>query len=126
MTVRPATINFKLYPYATFSEKTILKDGDDEPMDLTGYSARMHIRRNIDDADTLFDLTSEGASPDIVLGGADGSIEFSIAASATDDVPGIDWDGETWVYDLLLSSGGNVDRVYQGRIVVLPGVTRPS
>lgn len=129
MTTRPATINFVLYPGASFSERIVLKDSDDVPLDLTGYSAVMHIRREIDNALPLLTLSTTDGS--IVLGGAAGSIELALtalqtAALTSPDV--VDWDGETWVHDILLTNAPAdpdlVDRVYQGRVVVRPGVTR--
>lgn len=130
MTVRPATINFVLPLGATFSETTILDDGDGTPIDLTGYSARMDIRRERDDAEPLFRLSSDALSPlqpSIALGGVDGTVSFSVAAATSGNALLQDPDGEAWVYDLLLThpDGVTVDRMYQGQVFVWPGVTRP-
>lgn len=129
MTTRPATVNFRLYPGATFAERTVLKDGAGVPLDLTGYTALMHVRRELEDETPLFTLTSEGASPTITLGGVAGTIDLDLTPTAT-GAPVVDWDGEVWVYDLLLTnataSPAVVDRVFQGRIFVFPGVTRSA
>lgn len=127
MTMRPATINFHLYPYATFSETQVLKDADGTPIDLTGYTAVMHIRRERSDPDPLYTLST--ATGEIELGDTDGSIVITLAASTTEDAQLLDPDGEAWVHDILLTNPADtpatVDRVYQGVIFVHPAVTRP-
>ena len=56
-------------------------DDDGDPVNLTGYTARMMVRDSIDSGSTLFSLTS-GAG-DIVLGGALGTIYVKIDADVT-------------------------------------------
>lgn len=129
MTQAPATVNFRLYPHATFSETTVLKDCDGETVDLSNRTALMHIRRRREDADPLFELSTENGS--ITLGD-DGTIAISIAASATSPelVPAIDPDGEVWFHDLLLTDPSTtpetVERTLQGVVIVSPGVTTPT
>lgn len=128
MTTHPATINFRLYPNASFLETQTLLDSEGEPVDLSGRSARMHIRRDRDDADFVFELTT--ANGGIALG-EDGSIGLDIPATLTypDLTPPIDRDGELWFHDLLITTPGSpdiVDRLYQGRVMVFPGVTTPA
>lgn len=127
MTMRPATLNFHLYQHATFSERVVLKDVDGLPINLTGYTALMQVRRERSDAEPLYSFST--ATGEIVLGGVDGSIELSLAADATDDVALLDPDGDVWVHDILLTNPADtpptVDRVYQGYVFVHPGVTRP-
>lgn len=125
-TSRPASVNFRLYPHATFVANTVLLDANQQPVDLTGYSARMQFRRDRTDALPIYTLTTE-PSGGIVLGTA-GEIDITIPAELTAPVlvPAIDPDGEVWFHDLLLTSpDGTVERLYQGMVSVLPGVTRP-
>ena len=125
-TVRPATINFKLYPDATFGEKTTLRDSAGVAVDLSDRTARMQIRRERDAPYALFTLTTENGG--IALG-ADGGIELSIDADDTypDLTPPIDRDGEIWYHDLLITApDGTRDRLYQGVIIVQPGITVPA
>lgn len=125
MTTRPANVHFYFYPYATFSEQVVLKDSDGDPIDLTGYTGRLQIKR--DDGTVLFTLTTD---PDggIVLGGAAGTVTFTIDAEDT-GVDLVDPDGDQWVYDLLMTNTNaapdTVDRTMQGTIFALPGVTTP-
>lgn len=128
VTTQPARINFRLYPDATFSETTTLRDSAGVAVDLTGKTARMQIRRDRDDAAVLFDLTTENGG--ITLAST-GEITLSLPATETYPVlsPPIDRDGETWWHDLLLVTPGTpntVERLYQGNIFVLPGITKPA
>ena len=125
-TVRPATVNFKLYPDATFGEKTTLRDSAGVAVDLSDRTARMQIRRERDALTALFDLTTENGG---ITHDADGGIELAIPADDTYPVltPPIDRDGEVWYHDILITApDGTRDRLYQGVIIVQPGVTVPA
>lgn len=125
-TVRPATVNFKLYPDATFGEKTTLRDSAGVAVDLSARTARMQVRRDRDAPAALFDLTTENGG--IVLDD-EGGITLSIPADATYPAlnPPIDRDGEVWYHDILITApDGTRDRLYQGVIIVQPGVTVPA
>jgi len=88
------------------------------PTDLTGYSARMHIRENIEDTTTIADLTSVGG--DITLSSTDGRIEVTIA----DDVTAA-YDFDEAVYDLEVEdSGGKTTRLLYGTVTLSKEVTR--
>lgn len=124
---RPASVNFRLYPHATFVANTVLLDSDQQPVDLTGYSARMQIRRDRDAVLPVYTLTSDSLGG--ISLGAQGEIDITIPAGQTAPVlvPAIDPEGEVWYHDLLLTdpAGDLVERLYQGIVSVLPGVTRP-
>ena len=126
-TVRPAAINFRLYQHATFSELTTLLDADGDPVDLSAHTARMQVRRERDDPLPIYTLTTGNGG--IALG-ADGSIRIKVAATDTDPLPDLDPEGEVWHHDLMLmhdESGETiVDRLYQGVVVMYPGVTAPA
>jgi hypothetical protein len=126
MTTAPASINFRLYPHATFAEVVTLQDSLGAPIDLTGKTAKCQIRREATDLLPLFDLSSPSNGLDV--GGALGTVTITISALDTGAVT-VDPDGETWIYDLLLTdptpTPDVVERAYQGYIFVIPGVTRP-
>lgn len=123
---RPASVNFRLYPHATFVANTVLLDADRQPVDLSGYTARLWIKRDRYDALPVFALTTENGGISL---GTQGEIDITIPAGETSPllVPAIDPDGEVWFHDMLLvSPDGTVERLYQGVVMVFPGVTRPS
>lgn len=95
-------------------------DATGGPIDLTGYTARMQIRPSPDSTDLIEDLSSEGGSPGILLGGSDGTISFTVHAQVTATV-----DAKTYKYDINITSpGGEVTRVLEGDINVTAAVTR--
>jgi hypothetical protein len=126
MTILTATVHFVLYQYATFTETVTLTDSDGVPRNLTGYTALMHVRRDPDDADPLFTLST--ADSTIVLGGVLGTVVLAIPFSDTDVT--VDTDGETWFYDLLLTDTAPtpdvVEKPITGTITAFRGITRPS
>jgi len=89
---------------ATFEFNITRMQADEiTPVDITGFTARMHIRDSLEDAATLLELTTENAR--IVLGGAAGTVQLSI--SATDTAALTFTEG---VYDLeLIDTGGTGD-----------------
>jgi hypothetical protein len=102
---------------ATFQRVFTITESNDEPMDLTGYTARMQIRPEIESSDVLIELTTQNGR--ITLGGTAGTIELNLTPQNTAT---IDRDG---FYDLeIISSGGAVHRVLRGRFVVNLEVTR--
>lgn len=125
-TVRPAIVNFRLYPHATFSEVTRVLDADQQPVDLSARTARMQIRR--DTGALIYTLTTENGG---IVCNADGEIAIRINADETAPPlnPPLNPDGEVWAHDLLISNHtttpATVERLLQGAVVVLPGVTTP-
>ena len=125
-TAHPGRVNFRLYPGATFTEVTSLLNAAGDPVDLTGYTAQMHIKRDPGDTVPVFALST--ANGGITLD-PQGQITLTLSATASTPLldPPIDQDGETWYHDLLLINPAftppRVDRLYQGMITVLPGIT---
>lgn len=102
-----------------FNINWLQSDGS-TPVDITGYTARMHIRDSIDAAATLLELTTENAR--ITLGDTAGTIQLSIAATDTAALA-----FTSGVYDLeLVDTGGagDVTRLTYGGVEVRPEVTR--
>lgn len=89
-----------------------------KPVDLTGFTARMQIRRNIADASAVLDLTT--ANGGITLGGAAGTIRILATATATAALT-----ISAGFYDLeLIDGAGAVLRLLQGTVTVSKEVTR--
>lgn len=89
-----------------------------QPIDLTGCTARMHVRSSIKATTPLLVLTTENNR--ILLGGADGTITLDLSDEIT---AGITW--LSAVYDLeIVFPNGTVRRLVQGSITVSQEVTR--
>lgn len=88
------------------------------PKNLAGWTARLHIRDELDDTTTLVSLTSPSG---IVIDTATAEIQISITATET---AALDFDEA--VYDLELEDGsGNVTRLIEGLVTLKKEVTRP-
>jgi len=113
--------NFTCNQGATFSRTITWKDSANAAYDLTGYTARMHVRETVATANTVITLTTVNSR--ITLGSnvaTKGQITLTISAADTANlVPAI------YVYDLeVVSGGGVVDRLIEGNFVVKAEVTR--
>ena len=102
---------------ATFSWVFTLKDNNGVVVDLTGYTARMHVRVTAATASTIIELTT--ANSRIVLGGTDGTITLALTATETAALT-----AGSYVYDLELLSGSSVQRLLEGDFVVTSEVTK--
>lgn len=93
------------------------------PWDLTGYTARMQVRKYMESSTTIAQLTTENLSTNrITLGNPDpedGTITLFMRA---EDTRAITVSG---VYDIeIISPSNEVDRILQGEFVLSPEVTR--
>jgi hypothetical protein len=113
-----ATQNFCIAQGATWPQQLVWKTGDPPTaVDLTGYTARMHLRRRVGDEDPAVELTTENDG--ITLGGTAGTIDLLISAADTADLA-----SGRYVYDLELVTGSTVRRLLEGTITVSAEVTR--
>jgi len=87
------------------------------PIDVTGYTARMHIRKKIGDAEFESELTTENGK--ITLGGADGAINLTLPAVETAAI-----DIKGGVYDLEMVKDDVVTRLLEGTVIISLEVTR--
>ncbi len=106
---------------ATFRKRLTWKTGSPAAaVNLTGYTARMQIRKDIADALPVAELTTENGG--ITLGGAAGTIDFYLSDTVT---AAYTW--EDGVLDLELvapGTGGDVIRLVEGTAAVSREVTR--
>ena len=120
LVVQPARLNILLQKGSTL-DRTLVYYSDDTltvPVDLTGYTARMHVRGYIDDPAPTFTLTTLNGG--IVLGGAAGTVRLVLADTAT-----VDTSWEVGVYDIeLLPPGGGVRPWLSGGFILTDEVTR--
>lgn len=110
--------NFTIEKGATFNPVVTWKGSNGTAIDITGYSARMHIRKTKNDPNTIFALTS--ANGKLTLGDDAGTIEMLLTATETAAVT-----DASGVYDLELeSAAGVVTRLLEGAVVFSNEVTR--
>ena len=117
MTTHPAKHNFYVYRGATFSEQIEWKDESGTPVNLTGFTARLHMREILEASDPFLTLTTENGG--ITLGGVAGTIQLLASATQTTAIA-----ATSGVYDLELVSGANVTRLLEGLVIISPEVTR--
>lgn len=99
---------------ATYTQEFVWKDSDGDPINLSGYSARMKIRQLKTDI-AIVSLTSGSG---ITLGSG-GSITVSIPANETELLPTC-----KARYDLEVELAGVVTRLLQGYVTISAEVTR--
>ncbi len=114
----PAKLKLTIYQGATFKRRLRWMDAARQPIDLTGCTARMQVRAEIESPAVLLELTTENGR--IALGGAAGTIDLTIAAT---DTAALAWDAGAWDLEIV-HPGGAVTRLAQGSVVVSPEVTR--
>lgn len=104
---------------ATFSRTLTWTDSARNAYNVTGYTARMHVRANLTSNTTVLELTTENGR--ISLGGAAGTVTLNVAANTMANIS-----ADKYVYDLELvaPSTGVVTRLVQGNFVVRGEVTR--
>jgi hypothetical protein len=90
------------------------------PFSLSGYTARMQVRRTIDSANFLLELTTENGALTLNPNGqTENQIYIDVSASVTASVE------NSGVYDLeIISADGEVSRIIQGTFNLSREVTR--
>jgi len=114
-----ATVNLTCEQGATYSQSLQWKTGTPATaVNLTGYTARMQVRRTAASSDTALELTTENSR--IAITAATGTVTLSLTAAVTAALI-----AGSYVYDLELVSGaGVVTRLCQGKFTVSAEVTR--
>jgi len=95
-----------------FSAKIDLVDGEDQPYDLTGFTAAAQMRKNYA-SETAYDFT-------VTDNDAQGQLFLTMNSATTSQLePG------RYLYDVeITSAGGAITRVVEGIVTVTPGITR--
>ena len=90
-----------------------------DPYDLTGWTARMQIRKK-QGAEILLEATTENGR--LILGGATGRVTMRFDAQATSALT-----SKSGEYDLeLIDPDGNVFILLEGRVTVDPNITQAA
>jgi hypothetical protein len=86
---------------------------------LSGYTARMQVRRTVDADNYLVYLTSQNGGLTVIPGIYENQIEMFMSASVTASID------KSGVYDLeIVDAAGFVSRVLKGTFTLIPEVTR--
>ena len=117
---KPARRNFVIYQGTTLRDtlRWAVNDEARTPVDLTGCTARMQIRPEVNSPIALMSLTTEDGG--ITLGGPTGDIDIFMSAENTALIA---WEDGVWDLEVV-HPGGDVTRVVQGRVMISPEVTR--
>ena len=117
---KPAKLKFTIYQGATFRKRLLWRAPDSlkTPIDLTGCTARMQVRADVEAPVALLSLTTENGG--ITLGGAAGTVDLFVSDM---DTAAATWDGGVWDLEIV-HPGGEVKRLAEGSISVSPEVTR--
>lgn len=109
-------LHLKMEQGATFTQRLTWKI-DGSPVNLTSYSARMKVRRMVQEPAILSLTTSTGGG--IVLGGVNGTIDITVSATQTALL-----NAGKYMYDLeLVTAGGVVTRLVKGRLTIDAEIT---
>ena len=104
---------------ATFRKTFTWLDENEQPINLTGCSARMQVRSAYKSTSTWLSLTS-GSGGGLTLEALTGTITMVITATTSAALP-----INKGVYDLeVVQTNGEVTRLLQGSFIVSPEVTR--
>jgi len=110
-----AIANLSIDQGATFTSDVTVKDANDNPFDLTGYTAAAKLAKGYASTRTRTDFTTTVAADPTT-----GVVTLSLTSTQTAAL-----DAERYVYDLEITqtSSGSVTRVIEGIISVRPQVT---
>ena len=114
----PASYDFVLRQGSTWNQSIVWKDSNGVPVNLTGYSARMQIRPQVNSETVIVELTSENGRIDIDA--PSGKLTLSLDAETTAGIC-----QSTGVYDIELESlDGTVTAILAGSVKIGREVTR--
>jgi hypothetical protein len=123
---RPALVDLLITAGVPSVSELTWTDDDGDPIDVSGYSARLQARRRRADTAVATMLSSSaeavGYAPDhrVQLGGADGKVTIRFGPSTAALTPG------AYQYDLeLRAADGTPEPFGEGVLTVRQPVTRP-
>lgn len=115
----PVHRDYTIYQGTTWNRWLKRKDANEDPIDLTDWTARMQIRRTVN-GEVLFDLSSD-AEGGIIISGGDGQVTWELSDEQT---AGLAVKGA--VYDLFMTNpaGDETYCILEGTLTIRPRVTR--
>lgn len=119
--MKPATLDLTIYQGATYNKPFQWKTGTPlVPVDITGCTARMQIRKSVSSPDVLFELTTENDRI-VITDAVNGKYEIRIPASVSSQFL---FKNGTYDFEIVYPSGEPVYRLLEGSVEVVPEVTR--
>lgn len=122
----PARYTFRAYQGQTWEEAITINNPDGTPVDLTGYTARMHVRGEVSDATPILELDADNGRL-LVSDPTEGTLALLVDAEDMAELP-LFFDVQVWVYDIEIvrtsPAPDYVRRVMEGAVVCYPEVTR--
>jgi len=117
-TTLPFHKDFNIYQGQNWGCTLIRKDSNRDPVDLTGWTAQMQIRRR-KGGDVLYDLTSDPAAG-ITITAATGTVAIALTAAQTAAIK-----VGNLVYDFFMVNAGATETVciLEGELTVHQAVT---
>ena len=112
-----ATYNFLCEQGATLQRTLQYQNDLEQTINLTGATARMQVRPEIDSSTIIIELTTTNNR--LIINGVAGEIDILIDATTTATLP-----IGNYYYDLELVQGTFVTRLIEGRFFVKAEVTR--
>lgn len=103
---------------STFERSIELQDSDGTPYNLTGYTARMHVRREVETSTTIVELTT--ANGRIIIYPVTGVIELKLTPTETAALTR----GGHYDLEIQQTSTGKVFKVLRGEFRLEKEVTR--
>lgn len=117
----PTFITLHIYKGQTFNENLTFYNPDNTVINLTGRTALMHIRQEVESPEVILELSTALGT---ISMSALGVLAFNVPATVTAALPS-GHDYAQWVYDLEWTlPSGVVERPIQGAVIVWPEVTR--
>ena len=93
-------------------------DAADDPIDLTGYEAKLQIRKRKTSPDVVLELSTDNGG--IILGSGDGTVRIVFTDEQTAALPHM-----SGFYDIKLTPpSGQAERFLQGDVEVSQAVTQ--
>jgi hypothetical protein len=110
--------NFNCEQGSTFTRTVTVKDNAGTVRDLTGFTAKMQVRRDIEDSTVIIELSTSNGGISITSA-TGGIMQLSLSSTQT---AALTLGG---VYDLeLVNSSGAIERLLRGEFVLDKEVTR--
>jgi hypothetical protein len=111
------TYNITMDQGAQWTLTVVYEDSNGNPIDLTGYTAKMQLRRKFDSSTAV--LTLQSPSSGIVITPLTGTLQLTATTAQMLLI-----EGGIYVYDLEISLGSVVTRLMMGSATVRSEVTK--